>query len=125
MISRCFQNFPGKSQVSLCINVTKSNALTINGTIAFSGTSTYFEGPAHLKNYQFLALFWSLFQAKFFKIGQVCTLNVTANSPQIFRFFRFLIKYYYYNRVIFETYFSYFIYFQQQIYLIRFISWEM
>jgi hypothetical protein len=29
----------------------------------------YSEGPAHLKIYQFLALFWSLFQAKFFKIG--------------------------------------------------------
>jgi hypothetical protein len=27
----------------------------------------YSEGPAHLKNYQLLALFWSLFQAKFFK----------------------------------------------------------
>ena len=35
-----FQNFPGKSQVSLCINVTLSNALTMKGTIAFSGTST-------------------------------------------------------------------------------------
>ena len=46
MISRCFQNFPGKSQVSLCINVTKSNALTIKGTIAFSGTSTRDNRPA-------------------------------------------------------------------------------
>ena len=33
MISRFFQNFPGKSQVSLCINVTYSNALTMKGTI--------------------------------------------------------------------------------------------
>ena len=44
----------------------------------------YCEGPAHLKKYQLLALFWSLFQAKFFKIGQVCSLNVTANSPRTY-----------------------------------------
>ena len=37
-----FQNFPGKSQVSLCINVTQSNALTI----AFSGTSMRDNRPA-------------------------------------------------------------------------------
>ena len=43
----------------------------------------YSEGPAHLKNYQFLALFWSLFQAKFFKIRQVCSLNVTADVSHI------------------------------------------
>ena len=41
-----FQNFPDKSQVSLCINVTKSNALTTKGTIAFSGTSTRDNRPA-------------------------------------------------------------------------------
>ena len=46
MISRFFQNVPGKSQVSLCINVTQSNAFTMKGTIAFSGTSTRDNRPA-------------------------------------------------------------------------------
>jgi hypothetical protein len=41
-----FQNVSGKSQVSLCINVTQSNALTMKGTIAFSGTSTRDNRPA-------------------------------------------------------------------------------
>ena len=40
-----FFNFPGKSQVSLCINVTYSNALTIV-PIDFSGTSTRDNRPA-------------------------------------------------------------------------------
>jgi hypothetical protein len=38
------------------------------------------EGNNSLLSYQFLRLFWYLFQAKFFKIGQVCSLNVTAKS---------------------------------------------
>ena len=46
MISRFFQNFPVESQVSLCINVTQSNALTMKGTIACSGTSTRDSRPA-------------------------------------------------------------------------------
>ena len=45
MISLFFY-FTGKSQVSLCINVTYSNALTMKGTIAFSGTSTRDNRPA-------------------------------------------------------------------------------